>query len=147
MLLACLFVLWLFRQPTRKGAGIVSSIDGTIQNIQCLRDTNRIAITRSTVGTVGLRAPISGVVKKVTSDENHTRIIVDNGSFEVVCIYRPGMIGYTNIYVTRGSAVKRSAVMGCMLFCRSCEIHVPSSLRINHDPGIAVYGGTSSVCT
>lgn len=146
-LLACAVVVWLFRQPTRHGTGVVSSVDGRIKSIRCVGDKNHTTITPSPFDTVGLRAPIAGVVKKTMHNSNQITITINNGSFESTCIYKPSKIRYTNIYVARGSTVKRSDIVGCMLFCKSCEMHTPSTLSLSKDPGATVYGGTSSLCT
>ena len=143
--LLCVFVAWIFRQPKRHGVGIVSSVDGIILSIKCAERANFITIARNFSNTVGLRAPIDGIVKKVCNNNTLT-ITIDNGSFEVVCTYKSTKIHYTNMYITRGSTVKRSSVFGCMLFCKSCEICIPSAFHIQNNPGDTVYGGISSLC-
>lgn len=161
-LLACLFMLWFFRDPERHpGPGVVSPADGRVIYATHDADATKLAIFMSPVDVHVNRAPLDGRVSAIEyhrgghvpafkkESERNERLEVDlstsHGPVRVKLI--AGTVARRiHPYLSPGAAVKKGDRIGLIAFGSRCELILPPHhYRLLVGPGAIVKAGQTTV--
>ena len=168
--LVVLFLLFLFRDPTRKvpasPLGIVSPVDGKVVAIDTVYDTYldrqalSISVKMGFTSVYSAHSPMEGKVLKQWLDVPHKIVGTDNevASFAqwiqsdeqddvVLVIETSSQVSRPQCYAQSGERIGQGQRCGFIRFGSQVEVLVPVNSRIDVSVGDSVSAGTDIIAT